>query len=227
MATSEALRTRYGKLTNEALFSLLASHNSDGLTSEEFRTLTEEIARRSLGESASMPRVESPTILALSAPPKATFRGARPYAKAPLELRLLAGVIDLAIVTAGYAILAAIALAMGSFSPQVLGRLILYLGMIPIAYYVLLRDARPVGPSVGKRFAGLMVVSLRTGRPCDARDSVTRSLLFVLCYFLPAFAWLIEPLAMIVDRGGQRFGDKAASTQVIEIKTYSADDVAA
>ena len=222
MPASEALRARYRKLTNEALFSLLASHNSDGLTSDEFRILTEEIARRSPGKPGTTPRVEGPAVLAAARPPTQASPGARVFAKAPLELRLLAGIIDVVFVIAAYALLSGIIDVMRSFSPEMLTRLVFFLGMVPIAYYVLLRDGRPRGPSVGKRFAGLMVVSLRTGRPCDARDSVTRSLLFVLCYFLPAFAWLIEPLAMVVDRDGQRFGDKAASTQVIEVKTSGA-----
>lgn len=227
MTTPEALRARYARLTDEALFSLLASHNSDGLTSEEFRILTEEIARRSLGKSASAPVIEPPTIPASLPTPNRALPGAYCYAAAPVELRLLAGVIDAAVVLGAYALLSGVIVVLRLRSPELLVRLVSFLGMIPIAYYVLLRDARPLGPSVGKRFADLMVVNLRTGRPCVARDSVTRSLFFVLCYFLPAFAWLIEPLAIVIDRDGQRFGDKAANTQVIEVTTYSTDGRAA
>ena len=88
------------------------------------------------------------------------------------------------------------------------------------------------GRSLGKRLAGLRVVTLATRRPAGVRESVLRNLLFAVA-FAPALAGTPQisavALACIVvleagvalrpltrDLGQRRLGDLIAGTQVID-----------
>jgi uncharacterized RDD family membrane protein YckC len=143
-----------------------------------------------------------PTILA-----KLSFGLASPYAKVDVRRRLYAATID------------------GLLIASVFAR---YWSAPPFALiaigtaYVLLRDAMR-GRSVGKFLLGLTVVSLETGRPASARDSVARNLVFVLPGAnIPAV--FLETRTLVRDPQGQRLGDRLAMTQVVD--GYGAKELA-
>jgi uncharacterized RDD family membrane protein YckC len=129
-------------------------------------------------------------------------------------MRFIACCIDFAILgTVG------IGLSWLSFMLLMLGRehlgLAIFIpGAIATLYFFFLKDARR--PSFGKRTTNLMVVSLDTGDPANARDSAIRSLMLLVCLLIPAIGWLVEPIVTLLDDGGRRLGDRAAGTQVIE-----------
>jgi uncharacterized RDD family membrane protein YckC len=207
MPTDDALHSRFGKLSDQALLSLLASEESDRLTSAEFRALTEELVRRGLRKSTA-PSVPIAKVSAEG--------GTHP--KASIARRFIAGGIDAAIVVVMWLAIILSAIANVNKADNVLG-LVLF---VPTLCYMFLRDAWR-GQSIGKRAARLMVVSLANGRPCSARDSAFRSLVLVLTGILiPGVGWLIEPIVALVDKDGRRLGDRAADTQVIELSSYNA-----
>lgn len=82
------------------------------------------------------------------------------------------------------------------------------------ATYLLLRDAIG-GRSIGKLLAGLVVVSLETGRTASVAGSAKRNLLLLL----PGanlVAIFLEARTIVADPQGQRLGDRLAQTQVVE-----------
>ena len=90
------------------------------------------------------------------------------------------------------------------------------------AYYGLLRDSFKNGQSWGKRLLGLRVVELEGNRPCSKGCSFTRNFLGLSLAFIGVFLpfigwplWLVEPLAVITSKAGQRFGDRWARVQVV------------
>ena len=133
---------------------------------------------------------------------------ATPYEKADVTKRFIAAVVDMMVVATAlvpYRI---------SESP-----VYLYLG----AAYLLLRDT-VAGRSVGKFLCGLVVIDLKTGRPCGWRSSIGRNVLWVL----PGaniVAVFLEARTVIRDPQGQRLGDRFALTQVVE--GFGAKDVVA
>ena len=137
---------------------------------------------------------------------KLSFGLASPYAKVDLRRRLYAATID--------GLLIASILARYWSSPPI--------ALIAIGVaYVLLRDAF-LGRSVGKFLLGLSVVSLETGRPASARDSVARNVVFALPGAnLPAV--FLETRTLARDPQGQRLGDRFALTQVVD--GYGAKDL--
>ena len=143
-----------------------------------------------------------PTILA-----KLSFGIASPYMKVELRRRLYAATIDGLLVASIFA---------------------LYWSSRSLTYvasgtaYLLLRDAI-LGRSLGKFVIGLTVVSLETGRPASARDSVTRNVVFVLPGANIAAVFL-ETRTLARDPQGQRLGDRLALTQVVD--GYGAADLA-
>ena len=143
-----------------------------------------------------------PTLLA-----KLSLSLASPYAKAESRRRLYAATIDgllVASIFAFYWSSASIAfLAIG-------------------AAYPLLRDAVR-GRSLGKFLLGLTVVSLETGRPGSARDSVSRNVIFLLPGANVA-ALFLEARTLVRDQQGLRLGDRLALTQVVD--GYGAKDLA-
>lgn len=80
--------------------------------------------------------------------------------------------------------------------------------------YLLLRDAIG-GRSIGKLIAGVMVISLETGRPASFAGSAKRNLLLLLPGANIA-AIFLEARTIVVDPQGQRLGDRLAQTQVVE-----------
>jgi uncharacterized RDD family membrane protein YckC len=90
------------------------------------------------------------------------------------------------------------------------------------AAYVLLRDTVG-GQSLGKFMFGLTVVRLDSGRPCSARDSVARNVIFVLPGANVAAVFL-EARTLSRDQQGLRLGDRLAMTQVVD--GYGAKDLA-
>ena len=56
MPTHDAPHSRFGQLSDQALLALLASEESDSLTSAEFRALTEELVHRGLRKSTAPSR---------------------------------------------------------------------------------------------------------------------------------------------------------------------------
>src|SRR5690348_13041122 len=94
MPTHDAHRDRFGQLSDEALRTLLASEESDDLTSADFRALTEELVRRGLRKSTAPSRpVEN-----LGTPGCS-------HQKASLSRRFIAAAIDSAIVIAGFVLI--------------------------------------------------------------------------------------------------------------------------
>jgi uncharacterized RDD family membrane protein YckC len=131
-----------------------------------------------------------------------------PYAKAPVEKRALAATID------GLLVATMLVLYLNSaFLPYLL------IG----ALYLLLRDA-VAGRSVGKFLCGLVVINLKTGRPCGRSASISRNA-FLLLPGANVVAAFLEAATIARDPQGQRLGDRLAWTQVIE--GYGAKDVVA
>lgn len=131
-----------------------------------------------------------------------------PYAKAGVEKRALAATIDGLLVTT-----ALVLYLTSEFQPYLL------IG----ALYLLLRDA-VAGRSVGKFLGGLVVINLKTGRPCGRGASISRNALLLLpgANIVAAF---LEAATIVRDPQGQRLGDRLAWTQVIE--GFGAKDVVA
>ena len=132
---------------------------------------------------------------------------ASPYAKAESRRRLYAAAID------GLLVASIFALYWSSASIAFLA-----IG----AACILLRDA-VCGRSLGKFLLGLTVVSLETGRPGSARDSVSRNLIFLLPGANVAAVFL-EARTLSRDQQGLRLGDRLAMTQVVD--GYGAKDLA-
>lgn len=91
------------------------------------------------------------------------------------------------------------------------------------AAYVGMRDAMR-GRSVGKFFAGLVVISLETGKPCSLTGSVKRNLVF-LFPGANLVAVVLEVRTAVRDPLGYRLGDRLARTQVVA--GFGARDLAA
>lgn len=123
---------------------------------------------------------------------------ASPYPKAEIERRLVAGAVD------GSLFAAALYFYANSGSDWFVAAGVAYL---------LFRDA-PMGRSVGKFSAGLVVMNLETGLPCSIAKSARRNVLFVLPG-VNVVALLLEPVTVVRDPHGCRLGDRWARTQVV------------
>ena len=212
MFTVEQYRARYGRASSQELIELLAI-DPDSLTPEAQQALAEETARRGL--SRGMVLVEDAA--ALSHAPLRFI-----YPKAPLPERFGAYVVDQAIAL-GPVIMAGIFsffFHLGTQSPAV--RTFNYLATVAWAlYYTCTRDARPNGQSIGKEIFGLMVVNVRTNKPCTLGQAIKRGLALMFLNGIPLIGWLIEPIA-VTTRDGRRIGDGVAGTQVIRASEYEA-----
>jgi uncharacterized RDD family membrane protein YckC len=211
MPSHDTLHNRFGQLSDEALRALLASEETDGLTSADFRALTEELVRRGLRKSTAPSR-----------PLGNVAAGGRRHPKASIARRFIAAAIDSVIVIGGWTLIPPIVLLTSSTKYENAASIPVIILFLSTLCYAFLRDARR-GQSLGKRAARLMVISLSTGRPCGARDSAFRSLVLILSgVLIPGIGWLIEPIVALVDKDGRRLGDRAADTQVIELSSYNA-----
>jgi uncharacterized RDD family membrane protein YckC len=131
-----------------------------------------------------------------------------PYAKAGVEKRALAATIDGLLVTTTLVLYLT-----SEFLPYV------FIG----ALYLLLRDG-VAGRSVGKFVCGLVVINVKTGRPCGQGASISRNAILLLPGANVVAAFL-EAATIVRDPQGQRLGDRLAWTQVIE--GFGAKDVVA
>jgi hypothetical protein len=130
---------------------------------------------------------------------KLTLALVSPYPKADLGRRFVAAAVD-AIVVMSFVML--------SRTPAWV------LPVLIASAYLLLRDGL-WGRSVGKFFCGLVVINLKTGRPCSRGDSASRNALLLL----PGanlVAVFLEAATIMRDPQGQRLGDRFAQTQVVE-----------
>lgn len=122
-----------------------------------------------------------------------------PYAKADVRKRFSAALVDGLVV---------MTLSLGYWT----GNSPLYIAIG--AAYLLLRDAIG-GRSIGKLLAGLVVVSLETGRAASVAGSAKRNLLLLLPGANVA-AIFLEARTIVTDPQGQRLGDRLAQTQVVD-----------
>lgn len=96
----------------------------------------------------------------------------------------------------------------------------LLLGSIWAVTYHLLKDGFGRGQSLGKRFAGLMVVQLENDQPCGFGSSFLRNLAHLFLNIVPGIGFFIEPLVLVLHEKGQRLGDLLSKTQVIDVREY-------
>ena len=122
-----------------------------------------------------------------------------PYTKADVRKRFSAAFVDALVVTT---------LSLGYWT----GGSPLYLAFS--AGYLLLRDAVG-GRSIGKLLFGLVVISMKTGRPSSFAGSVERNFLLLLPG-ANVVAVFLEARTIVADPQGQRLGDRLAQTQVVE-----------
>ena len=122
-----------------------------------------------------------------------------PYTKADVRKRFSAAFVDALVVTT---------LSLGYWT----GGSPLYLAFS--AGYLLLRDAVG-GRSIGKLLFGLVVISMKTGRPSSFAGSVERNFLLLLPG-ANVVAIFLEAQTVVRDPQGQRLGDRLAQTQVVE-----------
>jgi len=96
---------------------------------------------------------------------------------------------------------------------------VLFLAIIWFLLYFLFKDGFR-GASLGKRLMGLMVVNLKTHAPCNFGLSALRNVVNLALNFIPYVGWLIELVIAAAHEKGQRLGDLASNTQVIEKADY-------
>jgi uncharacterized RDD family membrane protein YckC len=156
----------------------------------------------------------------LDGPPPAP--GSARYSPAGIGARfgaaLLDGLVGLVFMTPGLLALAAnFDVGMGDSE-----EMLLVGGAIAAVGYGLVKDGLPVGQSLGKRAAGLMVVHLESNRPCSVGQSAVRTLVLLFSNVVPVLGWLVEPLLVIATPERRRLGDRAAGTEVIRAGDYRA-----
>lgn len=87
-------------------------------------------------------------------------------------------------------------------------------------WYLFAKDGLGRGQSWGKRAMDLMVVDIKTNKPCTKSKSLARNLIMTGLGLIPYIGWLIEPVAVLADDDGRRLGDKVAGTMVIQTNEY-------
>lgn len=104
------------------------------------------------------------------------------------------------------------------------------IGSLAALTYSLIADGFFDGRSLGKKMIGLRVVNLRTGMPCNFKDSILRNIpiaAVVMFALIPILGWILlftaglvimlfESYLIYSDEGGIRIGDIFADTQVID-----------
>jgi uncharacterized RDD family membrane protein YckC len=152
-------------------------------------------------------------------PPEAVGSSALPMAKANLQKRAIAAIID-------------------CVAAVLVGLIPIVGGLIATAYW-LVRDGLDIEfmphRSLGKKLVGLEPVTL-DGRPVDLETSVKRNWPFAIggvvqiLLFIPIIGWLLmipvalvalglglfELFLVVTSEDGRRLGDKFANTRVIE-----------
>lgn len=219
MDTVETFRVRYARTSDEDLLAIIAV-DPQSLTPEARQALAEEVRRRELkgpgvdtllATISYNPWVDSPS----------TERMVK-YPKAPFGSRLLAYIVDGFV---GAAVFIG-ALAFGAFNDWLTGGGGFVFGMIILAafvwalYYSFAKDGREGGQSIGKGMVDLMVVNVKTNKPCSTGESALRALILILLNIVPLVGIFIEPVVAIAADDGRRLGDRAADTQVIRTSDY-------
>ena len=125
----------------------------------------------------------------------------REMEKAPLGQRLIAKIIDMAIVLCLF--VSGIASSKMGFE---MGHPV---GLLLALAYLWLADGLPKGQSLGKKCFGIAVVHEKTGRPCHYGQSFVRNILLTILEIL-------DLIFMLVDTR-QRLGDIVARTIVIKL----------
>jgi uncharacterized RDD family membrane protein YckC len=213
MDAIDDLRARYGRYSDRELELLLAV-DGEGLSPEARQVLAEEAGRRGLVTSA-----------ALAAPlvqPPASRIDVWHYPKARIGARLLATIIDsvVGIFMPVFAGIIGVATSHGKLT--VVNVLLLISSVVWAVYYNFTKDGHDNGRSIGKRWMGLMVVNIKTNKPCSIGESSLRALMLGVLNMLP-FGGLIEPMVILFQKEGRRVGDMVAGTQVIEARLYDPD----
>ncbi|HKW10167.1 MAG TPA: RDD family protein [Gemmatimonadaceae bacterium] len=219
MYTVEDFRARYSRASDQDLLSLLETDPAH-LTPEARVALAEEAERRALRLGDP---VRGVPILTESLEPSIDPKRNWYYAKAPLENRLGASMID-GIVGLGPVIFAAILGWIFHLGQQ--SHAIQVFNMIATSawglYYRFTKDARLNGQSIGKKICNLMVIDVETGAPCSLGQSIGRAAVLFFLNVIPILGWLVEPIAVLTTDDGRRLGDRAAGTQVVEVSRYEA-----
>lgn len=194
----------------------------EDMTDDELR----EIARADVQTMPEAWRAALRAELARRAPVSSRIRVVEPtagvYSRAPLLPRFLASVVDSFIGMTAIIVTGVLGFinVIGSRRPGTVLVIAFALSCIWMLYYMLAKDGRPHGQSVGKKMAGLMVVHLSDNQPCTREQSALRGIILLVLGWVPFVGWLIEPFALLIDDRGQRLGDRAAGTQVIEASAY-------
>ncbi|MBT3981119.1 MAG: hypothetical protein HOE90_07180 [Bacteriovoracaceae bacterium] len=111
------------------------------------------------------------------------------------------------------------------------------LGLIASIVYMCVSDSLQGGQSVGKKFIGFSVVSLKDGTPCSLKQSTIRNLPFIIPLafgIIPLWGWVFSILLGLPLVGfefymlfkidsGHRLGDVMADTTVIANDPASAN----
>ncbi len=166
-----------------------------------------------------------------------------PYPKSPLLKRLVAFIVDLIIGSLVFLVMIPVIVFMvimrydpfrtytfgytfRHFSWQdffpIFGLVIFsffLLGMIWFLLYSLFKDGFQ-GASLGKRLTGLIVVNLKENKACGAGLSALRNFIKLVLTLVPYVGWLVEPVMVLAHEKGQRLGDLAAGTQVVEREVF-------
>ncbi len=103
------------------------------------------------------------------------------------------------------------------------------LGIVISIGYLCVSDYIQEGQSVGKRFIGFKVISLKDGTPCSLKQSIVRNLPFtvpLLFFVIPIWGWIIGGVLLVVLTAfelflmfrldsSHRLGDVMADTTVM------------
>lgn len=203
MAQLADVTARYKRSTDEEL-SELATYGREGFAPGAWDALQGEMIQRQL----ELPEVRLQASVAA-------------YPKAPVVRRLGAAVIDWIIaISAGFPsgyVLASVELEFSQLGIKgMIGFVMVCAPWIWATWYLLAKDGRAGGQSIGKKRLGLMVIHLHSNQPCSMRDSALRVL--VLCV---PFVSSIESLLVLLTEDGRRLGDRMTHTQVIAVGAYT------
>lgn len=151
------------------------------------------------------------------ATPSAAFAFTKPSPLARLAALFIDSIIATSLLYPGI-ILQATAARTGE--PNVLGIVLLLIGGLWEVAYLLGRDGFG-GAGIGKRIAGLVVISETTGQPAGIGASAVRQLVLVATNAIPVVGSLIEPYFVVAEPHGRRWGDKVAKTRVVRAGEFA------
>jgi uncharacterized RDD family membrane protein YckC len=143
------------------------------------------------------------------------------YPKASLGNRFIAMLLD-GLITLGLGIPAIGCMMMSGIrgkTPLTFMGIGLLLMILPLGY-LFIKDGLNRGQSYGKRAMDLMVVDLATYQPCDMGKAIVRQLVSMLVGLIPIVGSFIEPIMVLATDDGRKLSDKAANTQVVDIRDF-------